>query len=137
MSHVRTQIRTALVATLAGLATTGNRVHASRMRPQSPEQMPCLLITAGDERIESAAQGFGPLDRQLTVHVRGFAFGVLADNTLDQIALEVETALAGSAYALQGIEVDFDDDLDKPVGSITLTYQIPYFTQAGNPGVSA
>lgn len=137
MSHVRTQLRTALVATLTGLATTGNRVHASRMRPRTAAEMPCLLVTTGDERIESVAQQFGPLDRQLTVHVRGFALGATADSTLDQIALEVETALAGSAYALQGIEVDFDDDLDKPVGSITLTYQIPYFTQAGNPGVSA
>ena len=33
MAHARTQIRNAVVAALTGLATTGARVHASRMRP--------------------------------------------------------------------------------------------------------
>lgn len=136
MSHVRTQLRTTLVATLTGLATTGNRVHASRMRPQSAEQMPCLLVTTGDERVEAAAQQFGPLDRRLTVHIRGFALGATADNTLDQIALEVENALAGTGYALQGMDVEFDDELEKPVGTITLNYEILYFTQPGNPGTA-
>jgi hypothetical protein len=137
MSHVRTQLRAGLVAALTGLATTGNRVHASRMRPVKAEQMPCLLIATGDERIESTALQYGPLDRALTLHVSGFAMGATVDDTLDQIAHEVETALASKNYKLQGIEVDFDDELEKPVGSITLSFEILYFTQAGSPGVSA
>jgi hypothetical protein len=99
--------------------------------------MPCLLIATGDERIDGTATQSGPLDRQLSVNIRGFAMGATVDDTLDQIALEVETALASKGYALQSIEVDFDDELEKPVGSISLNYEIMYFTQAGNPGVSA
>jgi hypothetical protein len=137
MSHRRTQLRAGLVAALTGLATTGSRVHASRMRPVKAEQMPCLLIATGDERIDGTATQSGPLDRQLTVNIRGYAMGATVDDTLDQIALEVETALASKGYALQSIEVDFDDELEKPVGSISLNYEIMYFTQAGNPGVSA
>ena len=133
MSHVRTQLRTALVATLTGLATTGNRVHASRMRPQGADQMPCLLVTTNDEQIDSTVDAI--LLRDLSVSIRGFAMGNSAlDDTLDQIALEVETVMASNPRAIfERVEIDYDDELEKPVGAITLTYRIQYYTTAADP----
>ncbi len=135
MSHVRTQIRTAVVGLLTGLATTGARVHASRMRPAGADAMPCLLVATSDEDV--ALSMLGPLDRSLRIDVRGFAMGSTCDDTLDQIALEVETALTPAGYQLRRIETDFDESLEKPVGEIRLTFEHLYFTPAGNPGVSA
>ena len=37
--------------------------------------------------------------------------------------------------ALEKIEVDFDDGLEKPVGSISLTYRTTVLTASGTPGV--
>lgn len=136
MSHVRTQIRQQIATLVSGLATTGSRVFQSRMRPQDGTGLPCLLVMTSDEKIDATALASGPLDRVLDVDIRGFASGADADNTLDQIALEVEGVL-GNRYLLRSIEVDFDDSLERPVGSITLRFEYLYFTPAGNPGVLA
>jgi hypothetical protein len=135
MSHVRTQLRTALVATLTGLATTGNRVHASRMRPQGDANLPCLLVTTNDEQIDSTVDAI--LLRDLSVSIRGFAMASAAlDDTLDQIALEVESVMASNPRAIfERVEIDYDDELEKPVGAITLTYRIQYYTTAADPAV--
>lgn len=134
MSHVRTQIRQQIAALVTGLATTGSRVFQSRMRPQDEASLPCLLVTTNDESIDPAVGE--ALVRTLSLTVRGVAKGGVIDETLDQIALEVETALADQYRAsLERIEIDFEDDLDKPVGSVSLTYRYQYFTAAGNPAV--
>lgn len=131
MPHVRQQIRSHIATLLTGLTTTGSKVFKSRMRPQ--DQLPCLLVTTQDEDIETGASG--TTDRSLQLVVRGFAKGnSTLDDTLDQIALEVETVMATEGYDLRKIEIDFDDELEKPVGSVSLHYQILYFTPAGNPG---
>lgn len=137
MPHLRTQIRESVATLVTGLTTTASRVYQSRMRPVKADQMPCLLVTTNDESIEATTLHAGPQDRTLDLVIRGFAMGGDLDNTLDQIALEVETALGSTAHTLKRIEIDFDDELEKPVGSISLTYEVLYFTQAGNPGVSA
>lgn len=137
MSHVRTQIRAAVVGLLTGLATTGSRVFQSRMRPQTGDALPCLLISTADEDIAPTTSLGGALDRTLQLVVRGFAAGATCDSTLDQIAFEVETVLLPEGYVLRRIETDFDDELDKPVGEIRLTFETLYFTPAGSPGVSA
>lgn len=135
MSHVRTQIREQIATLVTGLATTGNRVFQSRMRPQDEESLPCLLVTTHDEEIEQSLIG-GLYQRQLELVVVGVAKSSTAiDDILDAIALEVETVMAAEKRAsLQRIETDFDDDLDRPVGRIALHYRIFYSTRAGDPG---
>lgn len=131
MSHSRTQLREQMASLLTGLATTGARVYQSRMRPA--DGLPCLLVTTNDEDI-TPGNIHGWYERRVSLQVRGFAKGgTTLDDTLDQIALEVETALAGSRAELDRIEVDFDDELEQPVGVITLTYQMTYFTAASDP----
>ena len=133
--HVRRQIRESIATLLTGLASTGTRVHQSRMRPQSAAGLPCLLVTTNDEDVSPGTIG-NIYERSLTVVVRGFAMGsATLDDDLDQIALEVETALAAYTNAvLDKLEVDFDDELEKPVGSIAMTYQVSYYTADKSPG---
>ena len=137
MSHVRAQLRAVAAARVTGLATTGSRVHQTRMPPQHAGDLPCLLVFAGDETIISGAAS-GLQDRELQIVIRGMAMAnANLDATLDQIALEVETAMAAVGnFTLSRVETDIDDSLEKPAGMISLTYQTLYFTQAGNPGIS-
>jgi hypothetical protein len=135
MSHVRTQIRDDIATRLTGLATTGNRVHQSRIPPRGDADLPCLLITTNDEEIEQSLIG-GLFQRHLELVVIGVAKANSAiDDTLDAIALDVETTMAGDRRAsLMRIETDFDDELDRPVGRIALHYRVFYSTRAGDPG---
>ncbi|WP_326527333.1 hypothetical protein, partial [Dokdonella sp.] len=75
--------------------------------------------------------------RDLSVSIRGFAMASAAlDDTLDQIALEVESVMASNPRAIfERVEIDYDDELEKPVGAITLTYRIQYYTSAADPAV--
>jgi hypothetical protein len=135
MSHARQQIREACAALVTGLTTTGSRVFQSRMRPQGDAGLPCLLVTTNDEEIQPGTIG-NIYARSLALVIRGFAKGgATLDDTLDQVAVEVETVMASYTRAtLDKLEVDFEDELDKPVGSIAMTYRITYFTAAGTPG---
>ena len=141
MPHVRRQIREAAAAALTGLATTGSRVSQSRMAPRRAGDLPCLLVETADERIEQGAQS--RITRELTVIVRGFAKANTAlDDTLDQIAGEVETALA-SAGSLGGlvpggitpmqVSIDFDDTLEQPAGVIVMEFRAVSFGVLGSP----
>lgn len=138
MSHVRTQIRASIAALVTGLASTGPRVFQSRMRPQSDAILPCLLVTTADEEITQSQIG-GLFERRLSLIIIGIAKQNNAiDDALDQIAAEVETQMVIDHRAtLVGIETDFDDETDKPVGRIALRYQIIYYTRAGTPGTPA
>lgn len=136
MSHVRRQIREAVAAAVTGLATTGSRVFQSRVYPLRDADLPCLLVSTGDEEISPATIG-NILQRDIDLHVRGVAkAGTDLDDTLDQIALEVETAIANGypEARLHKVETDMEDTLEKPAGVLALTYRLTVFTAAGNPG---
>ena len=141
-THARQQIREAAATVVTSLATTGTRVHQSRMRPAADAGLPCLLVMTTDESIDPATV-YTQQQRTLTLLIRGLAKATAnLDDTLDTIALEVETAMAaqptlGSRAAgmfLDNTRIEFDDETDKPVGIVTLEYRITYFTNAGSPG---
>lgn len=141
--HARQQIRSAVVTAVTGLATTGTKVYASRMRPATDSMLPCLLVTTDREAVDSTVQSRQM--RELTVTVRGIANGTTnLDATLDTMAKEVETALQSAGtlsgkvpggLLLQEVDIEFDDALEKPVGVVVLQFKAGYFTQAGAPGV--
>lgn len=149
MAHARTQIRNAVIAALSGLPTTGNRVYPGRSLPLDPERIggAGLLVFSGDEpEIERITMGNPAIEQHsLLLHVRGVvkASSNLED-VLDQIALEVQTAMANSS-AMQGgtakscdlvaLQAGEDETLEKPAGMITLTYRCQYHIQANAPGV--
>lgn len=145
-THVRQQIREAIATLVTGLSTTGSRVHQSRMRPRGEGELPCLLVHSNDVESISAADADTLQQRDLPIVIRGLAkAGATLDDTLDAIALEVETAMAsnprlsGKAHRSQltAVDTEFDDESDQPVGEIQLTYTFTYFVQAGTPGVLA
>lgn len=150
MAHIRTSIRSAVVTALTGLTTTGARVFPSRVRPLQDSELPCLLVFLDDEEIAvGSVQQHPLLERRATLRVRALAKATATmDATLDTMLGEVETALGNladpslgglitSQIIPAGIEVDIDDSLEKPVGMMTISMPVQYFTFAGAPGASA
>ena len=145
MSHVRLQIREAAAAALTGLATTATRVFQSRVYPLRDADLPCLLISTDDERIdaENAVAG-SEMTRELTLTVRGVAkANADLDDTLDGIAEQVEPVLIGATLSnkvkrltLEAIRIEMDDALEKPAGIIAMEFKALYFTTPANPGTA-
>ena len=134
MAHARQTIREAATTKVTGLTTTATRVFQSRMVPQ--ETLPALLVTTNDEEIVPGTIG-NLIERRLDLHVTGYAKqSSTVDDTLDTIAAEVETAMAGFTYrnALKSLAVDFEETLEKPVGLIRLAFVCTYLTATGTPG---
>lgn len=146
MPHVRTGIRSALVAVLTGLSTTGTRVHASRMYPRADGALPCLLVITSDEpQIDEGLSNQPILERTLEVSIRAVVKASASlDTTIDNIIAEVETALGAvttlggliKGLSLVSIGIDYDDATDKPVGAANINYRATYFTLAGSPATA-
>lgn len=143
MTHVRQQIREAAATALSGLVTTGARVFQSRLRPLRDADLPCLLVNTDDEEIDTLGMGVHPTqERQLSLKVRCVAKDSSdLDDTLDTMLAEIEVALDGQTFGgkakgivLTGISIEMNDELEKPVGIATATYQVTYYTAAGSPG---
>lgn len=146
MSHARQQIREAVASALTGLTTTGSRVYQERTRDLRDADLPGLVITTDEERIEAETVSFPPTQmRELTVTITAVARATSAlDDTLDTMVGEVETALYASSsantltgkvkfMALEAIAVDLDDSLDKPAGRAVMTWRTVFHTTAGVP----
>lgn len=144
---IRRQIRLAAAAALAGLATTGTRVYASRVYPMDEADLPGLCVYLNDETIEPA-----DLDkltaRNPELVVEGYVKrATAADDQIDAILQEVEVALAvdptfgGLAQGLapNGIQILSGDELEleKPAFVAKFTFQMQYFAQFGAPDVAA
>lgn len=135
MAHVRKQIRDAIVTAVTGLTTTGSNVFRSRLYPLESSKLPGLCIFTRSEAVEFDTLTMSrSINRVLDVIIEGYVSATANyDNTLDQIAVEVEEALAadvtlgGLAKDLQvtAFESDFSADGDQPVavGRFTVTVQ--------------
>lgn len=134
MSHVRTQIRTATVAALAGIGTT---VIAARVYPVAEDSLPVVLVYTNGEQVSQYE--FGGLERRLEVVVEIVAQGTNLDAALDAILVEVEQAL-GPGLALVsdflptgGIEVSTSTEGSAPIGRLRLVYEAIYRTAYADP----
>ena len=137
MSHVRTQIRNAVVGLLDSLATTGDRAYSARLSPIPQDRLPALNIFVDDEAIEVQTI-HDPVMLQRNAAVRVECISALADgldDDLDQIALEVEHAIAADSdlggilngtMTPSGVEIDRSGEGSVPVGRLTLVYQVQY-----------
>lgn len=144
MAHVRTQIRQALIARLLGLATTMTNVISTRYDVFAT--LPGIRVYAESEDKQDELMG-GRQQRQVVFIVEATAKQNTAlEDTLDQIALEVETAIAtdqtlgglckgGMRY--DGIG-DFrtDDNTDQPVGIWPLRFIAEYDVDAASPNIA-
>jgi len=144
--HVRQSIREAVVTAVTGLTTTGSNVFATRVRPVSATNLPCLLVYATDEVISLENGTLDAPMRTITVRVSGAVeanFDI--DDTLDDIAEEVETALGADitrgGYAIStdllSTTLELEGEAEKQVGTIHLDYLISYRTPFGDPSTVA
>jgi hypothetical protein len=155
MAHARQQIRDYVKAALTGLTTTADRVYTGRARPLAADALPTLLIYTPDENVRRAVHGRPPgLERPMTLHIEGrvsVAMNVSSDDLLDDIAAEVETAIAakidyaaavffeGKAQNVELLRVEqvAKAEGEKDQGGIRLTYSVTYCTVEGAPSVLA
>jgi hypothetical protein len=137
MSHVRTQIRNAVVALVTGLTTSSDRVYASRVHPLPGDKLPALRVFVDEESIaRETIHDPAMLSRLVTIRidcVASLASGL--DDELDQMALEVEDAISADStlggilnggLIPSGIEVDRSADSEAPIGRLTLSYEAQY-----------
>lgn len=139
--HVRRQLREAVKTRLTGLFTTGARVFETRLHPWPAADLPG--ITVGTPREESAyAQFDGALERNVELAIEATAKAASGiDDTLDQMAKEIEIALAADLSVAgvlitlnpEGAETTYDAETDQAVGTVRLTYRARLFTPAGAP----
>jgi len=141
--HVHRQIRDAAVTALTGLASTGVNVYANRLYPLPAAALPALRVSLDDEQAEPASV-HAPVILQrtatLVVECCAQADDDSLDDTCDQMAKEVETALA-AGFTVAGRHLDalfsgsrFDDEaagLD--AGVKRLEFRIEFFTPANAP----
>jgi hypothetical protein len=135
MAHVRKQIRDAVITSVTGLTTTGSNVFRSRIYPLEQTKLPGLCVFTRSETVEFDTLTISrSVSRVLDVIVEGYVSATSNyDDTLDQIAVEVEEALAadvtlgGLAKDTQvtAFEADFSGDGEQPVavGRFTVTVQ--------------
>lgn len=145
MSHIKTQIRDAIVAKLiAGVPTVSGRVFASRVLPL--KDVPALIVFADDEEAEIVNVGFpSVLQRMLKVMVIARVKMIDGyDDALDDLQLEIEQALSQTVqdYTLGGLvqrvilmssRQDFDSMGDQNVAELNLMFRADYRTQVNTP----
>ena len=138
MAHVRKQIRDAIVTALTGLTTTGSNVFRSRIYPLERGKLPGLCIYTRSETTEFDTLTISrSVNRNLEVVVEGYVKETSNyDNTLDQIAVEVEEALAADVtlgglskdVQVTAFEADFSGDGEQPVAVGRFTVAVLYRT---------
>lgn len=145
MTHIRQQIRAHVAARLANLPTTADRVYVGRTRALGADYDPTLLIYSRDEssaRVASKA-GRATLERvtQLYIEARVTA-AAPPDDLLDQIAAEVEIAMAADTrlggLALDSVpaatSIETSSDGGAHIGSCRLEYRVRYWAPQLDPG---
>lgn len=138
MAHIRKLIRDDITTTLTGLTTTGTNVYQTRVYPLAEDKLPGLAIYTSAESTEYATINPPRTQaRTLTVNIEVYAKGLSGyDNELDQIALEIETALhtdlTRGGYAkdtrVTAFDADFSGEGDQPVAYATMTVEVDYMT---------
>ena len=135
MSHIRKQIRDKVARKLDFLNTTKRNIFKGRFYGIQAAKLPALLIYTSSESAEVTTMGTGRnSDRILTLVVEGYAkSNAVIEDTLDQIAVEVEEALANTTLdglirdiEYNGFELDANADPEQTVAVIRLTFSIEY-----------
>ena len=143
MPHGRAQIRDQVRLQLTGLATTGARVFAGRVEPLAVSECPGLNVRVSEETaredLMTLFESGGP--REVQIVVEGYA-AAGGEDALDQIALEVETALEADPtigglvdqLTYQGALLRRVPEGEYDHAAVTLTYAAVYVVSRTNPG---
>lgn len=138
MAHVRQQIRERAATTLTGLTTTGTKVYQSRIYPLGAANLPGLLIyTKSEESLPQTIGATRTVLRNLSLVVEGYVkASANYDDTVDTISAEVETALGNDVTLnnlakdcyLESTDIQYNGEGEKPVGVVSLTFNVTYAT---------
>ena len=138
MAHVRKSIRDNVKTALTGLTTTGANVYQTRVYPLAEDKLPGIALYTRTEDAEYQTMTVQRIqERTLRIAVEAYVKALVNyDDTLDKIALEVETALytdlTRGGYAKDTRVVSFDSqfsgDGDQPIAYATMEIEIDYFT---------
>jgi hypothetical protein len=141
VTHVRKQIRDLAVTYATGLTTTGNRVFPVRAQELGQAELPCWVVTTGQET-STPTNLPGRMDRVMELVFFGYVRAVSnIENTLDAMAAELEAVILPQTFHAIAKDVILDstewevsaDELDNMMGVITLTYHVRYHTARGAP----
>jgi hypothetical protein len=137
MAHVRTQLRNAVAARLAGLATTGANVFDSRppLTKWPDADLPGLSIATPSDDFDpegSAMKGPNAFDLTLEVTVRAKGTDCVAVG--DQAAAEIQAAIAADETlggiakhcAILTTTTSTTGDLESPVAELRLEFAVGY-----------
>lgn len=144
MTHVRTQLRTALGAVLAGLPAVPY-VYINRARALDHTQAPCLRITTPQERAEPLGVSVGMQDRTVTVLIEAFVKAEPLDDAADQAGLEVEQAIEAAGtlgglikapMQLDEVRLEIEDTASPPLAVLRMAYTAQIYTLAAAPDIA-
>jgi hypothetical protein len=143
VTHIRKQIRDAVVTALEDLATTQDRVYSGRTRALKKDHGPALLVYTPLETSERSANGLPPEnERTLKILIEGRVSGASAmDDDLDQIAFEVEGRmwanrdLGGLAINLAYVSSEIATEAagESQIGGVRMEYRCTYRVLEGDP----
>lgn len=114
-----------------------DRVFSTRSSELTPEDLPCIVVQAPEERIEmvNTSDFDGGYRRTLALHVEGIAEALDdVEDTLDDLAEGIEGALDGllienqeqAHLRLTRTEMDVDRSGELPIGAVRVTYEVIY-----------
>jgi hypothetical protein len=126
--HQRQAIREAVVAALSGKTAAETRVYATREVPWKRLELPGISVYCLEEEKDQ-----GKLKVQVAVLLVA-ALTEKVDDALDDLALEVENAMAldmtlgrtAMATRYTGMQVEISEEQGRPVGAMRLLYDAWY-----------
>lgn len=140
--HQRKQIRDAVAASLAAANTgAGPRVSKTRIVPWSRTELPAIAVYTLSETVADGSKSTAgrELERVMQLEIIGAVKATEdVDDLLDALAVEIERAMhkdetfggACGESVLATTEIAVEAAGDKPIGFISLVYDVTYYTGA-------
>lgn len=146
-NHLRRQLREAIATAVTGLVTTGARVYQSRVYPLQDAELPALRVYTRSEAATTETLTIPALMSRVVEVVIEAAAKANADldDTLDQMAKEVETALGAGLtisgkflpISYNGCDIEMSGDGEKPTGTISMRFSARLLYRANTPDAFA
>ncbi len=142
--HQRQKIRQTVCDNLKNNTIAKDRVFAMRKLPLFQSELPCILVYTTSETASKFNESPREMERKLQLSIAGIVQSddktpeSQVENTLDSLALSIETALNNNRYLddnvsdsmLTNTDIHLDANGDKLTASIILNYEITYYTSA-------
>jgi len=136
MSHAIQQIHDLIITKVTGLTTTGANVFSGRVHPIERSEMPCLLVSTGDESITYETTGGPRVQRREIVLEIDIVVSVndTMETLMNTVQLEVENVLSADTklgsnvldMRYTGRAKFLSGDGEKQVGITRLNYLVPF-----------